>query len=122
MRHLPFQLLLAGGMLSALLLAGTAAAKTPKLPCPPGTFILDPASLSAVSEMLGTPVTTLVISDDGSASLGSCAVTARVRAKRKKTTVTAAWPTCGTATKVVLKGAQAYPACSIVTGRVRAKG
>lgn len=112
-------------VLAAALVAASCVpvlARTKAQPCPAGSFALDAASAAALAQLLGGATATLDVSDTGDVRLGACAVVGRIRAKRKATAIAARWSACGAVRKLRVQGTQRAPACTTITGRVRAKG
>lgn len=101
---------------ATLLLAGAAPAAAKSTPCPPGVFVLDATSALALGALLGAPATTVDLSTPGRLAVAGCEGSAKVRAKKKATKVTAKLGTCGTATRVKLKARIAAPACTDLRG------
>ncbi|MDH3685065.1 MAG: DUF1592 domain-containing protein [Myxococcales bacterium] len=109
----------------ALLVAGEAAAKkkTPKVFCSPGRFAMalplleggpSPDAFQIEGDMERADVTVSLAS-------GCAPVTAKVKAKRKFTTVKAKWDSCGGFTKVKLKAKIHAPDCAVMTGKLKTK-
>ena len=111
--------------LLALFVSGEAAAKkkTPKVFCSPGRF----AMALPLLEGGPSPDAFLIEGDmeraDVTVSLASgCApVAAKVKAKRKFTTVKAKWESCDGFTKVRLKAKIHAPDCAVMTGKLKTK-
>jgi hypothetical protein len=113
-------------VLAAALVAASVAplpaAPRRATPCPPGSFALDAASAAALAQLLGADAATLEVSEARDVRLGACAVVGRVTAKRKATKIAASWSACGGARKLRVQGTQKTPACTTISGTVKAKG
>ncbi|HJQ84250.1 MAG TPA: hypothetical protein VKA21_09255 [Candidatus Binatia bacterium] len=109
---------LAGGAIGVLLLAAGASAQ----PCPPGRWVVPGATLIAG---VGGPVNDSIeiVESDITIGSGGCPTKkARIKGKKKFTTVAATFTKCtGIKGKVVLKAKIASPACDTMTGTVTAK-
>ena len=89
-------------------------------PCAGGRFLL--AAGSVVLGGAAGSVDAVVLASDGMATLGACGTTrAVIRGKARFTTVQAQWAACGTLAKVRLKARIAAPACTELSGTLRAK-
>ncbi|MGI9432262.1 MAG: DUF1592 domain-containing protein, partial [Myxococcota bacterium] len=110
----------------ALLVAGEAGAKKKKAPkvfCSPGRFAMalplleggpSPDAFQIEGDMELANVTVSLAS-------GCAPVSAKVKAKRKFTTVKAKWDSCGGFTKVKLKAKIHAPDCAVMTGKLKTK-
>ena len=105
----------------ALVAATAPSAKTPPTPCQPGRYLVDPAKAPLVPG--GTSVLEAIELDaNGQLSIASgCAATAaKIRAGRKADKVMASWASCGTLARVRFVGVIKAPACSALTGTLKA--
>ncbi len=89
--------------------------------CPDGRFLLP----DGVRLLSGSPGSRRQGISLGAGTLelddGCGPTSAKVKATRRTTRVLARWKTCGDRKRVALKGAIASPACSTLTGRVKAR-
>src|SRR6266850_360519 len=106
----------------ALLLVpiSAVAKRRPPVACDPGTFLVAPGDQAKLATLIG-PATNFTFGPAGAVTLGSCGATGRVKAKRRKTIVSARFVACGTATKATLAVTIAAPGCSAARGTLRAK-
>jgi len=115
-----------GSLLLCFLLLGSLLAAFPVLAarakpeaCPPGRFLVTtvPGPFTG-----GASPAVLELAGAESVDLSGCGFApARIRAKRKTTTVTAKWAACGEFTKVRLVAKIASPACDTAAVKLRGK-
>jgi hypothetical protein len=90
--------------------------------CPGGRFVRGDALQPLVPGGTTTP-DVLTIANGTVAIASGCDVTAaKLRAKRKSTTLAARWTACGSASRVRLRAAIAAPACDQLQGTLKVKG
>ena len=108
----------------AIVSAGEVRSKPKGKPtaCPGGRFVRGDALQSLVPGGMTTPDVSTV--ENGQVAIASgCDLTgAKLRAKRKAPNLAARWASCGSASRVRLRGTIAAPACDQLQGKLKVKG
>ena len=107
----------------ALLLVpiSAVAKRRPPVACAAGSFLVAAGNQAKLATLIGAAADTFTLGPAGAVTLGPCGATGKVKAKRRKTTVSARFAACGTATKATLAVTLAAPGCAVAHGTLRAK-
>ncbi|MFN8546251.1 MAG: peptide-N-glycosidase F-related protein [Candidatus Binatia bacterium] len=108
---------------AALLAAREVAAKKPRpQPCAPGRYLVD-AVRSPLLAGVSPAIDAIQIDAQGHVTLDGCGPAARgvVKANRFLTLVKATWATCGTFSKLSLRGKIGAPACDTLGAKLKAR-